>query len=818
MISSRPHPCSSVSIRGFLVLLTTALAAAAQPAPKLAAISPEWIQRGTTIEVTLTGENLGGVTQILFNGDAGLSATNVVALTPMAKASVVIESTGGGISIAEPAAPKRDEKKLVLKVTAPANASLSPRELRVIAPGGVSNPLNLNVGQWPEIAKRDPNTSLADAQPVDLPAVISGALNGGAQTNHYKFKAKKGEEFVFEVDASRRGSPLDSSLMVLDLQGRELIRNEDAIGLDSLLFFTAPAEGEFIIALRDFRYRGGNEYSYRLTAGPIPYVESLFPFGGARGKAVEVAISGRNLDGTTKVTLDIASQAPRSQEIRVKTPRGYSNLIPFNVSDLNEIMEAEPNNDLAEAQAVTAPLVINGRIGMAGDVDRFKFKSATDQKLVCEVSANRFGSKLDALLMLTDTNGAIILQNDDAAGSDARLEFDAKKDTEYVLAIRDITDRGGERFGYRLSIRPPMAAAAASFVGRFLPDVPRVHREGTTKLRCEITRAGGFDGPVRFACEGLPSGVFAEPLVIPNAPSSGLLLITATKDAMPGSYPIQVTASGVIGGKTVTLPAAPLNGDAPVRQAYLTVMDAIPFTLDAMTLGVGAEQNQAGTIEVFAQRREGFTGDIKLVTEGFDAARDPLSKNFDGGEGVIKANESVGKITLTPKLASEVGIRSVVVRGEAMADGRQVVTYTQPLPVAVTQYPLILSSTLPRLSLTVLPPGTESSAGEAETKIRVERRAGFGGDVELSIEGLPEGVRSELPKIPTGVSEVALKLFATEKAKLGTNFNLTVVGVAVVNDKNYKARTGKIGLTIGLPEGVEVATTNAVPAKVEGAK
>jgi hypothetical protein len=412
----------------------------------------------------------------------------------------------------------------------------------------------------------------------------------------------------------------------------------------------------------------------------------------------------------------------------------------------------------------------------------------------------------------------VIAQNDDAAAADARIEFDAKKDTEYLLAIRDITDRGGEQFGYRLSIRPPTAAAAASFAGRFLPDAPRVHREGTTKLRCEITRAGGFDGPVRFACEGLPSGVFAEPLVIPNAPSSGLLLITATKEAALGSYPIRVTASGVIGGKPVTLPASPLNGDNPVRQAYLTVLDAVPFTLDAMTLGISAEQNQAGTVEVFAQRRESFTGDIKLVAEGFDAARDPLSKNFEGGEGIIKANESVGKITLTPKLASEVGVRTVVVRAEAMADGRQVVTYTQPLPVAVTQYPLILSSTLPRLSLTVLPPGTESSAGEAETKIRVERRAGFNGDVELSLEGLPEGVKSEVPKIPAGVGEVALKLFATDKAKLGTNFNLKIVGTAVFNDRNYKTKTGNIGLTIALPEGVELAATNAVPVKVEGTK
>jgi hypothetical protein len=808
-----------VFIRGFLLLFATTLAAVAQPAPKLTAISPEWIQRGTTIDVTLTGENLGGVTQIIFNGDAGLVGTNQPpAASPPANPSVVVESTGGGITRAQAAPPPRDDKKLVVKVTATADASLSPRELRVVAPGGVSNPLNLNVGQWPEVAKRDPNTSLAEAQPVELPAVISGVLSAAAQTNYYKFNAKKGEEFVFEVDAARRGLALDSSLYVLGAKGKELARNEDAIGLDSLLFFTAPADGEFIVALRDFRFRGGGEYSYRLTAGPIPYVESLFPFGGARGKPVEVAINGHNLDGTTKMTLDVAAKAPRSQEIRVKTPRGYSNLIPFNVSDLNEITEAEPNNLLTNAQSVTIPLVVNGRIGEPKDIDRFKFKSDKDQKLVCDVAANRFGSKLDALFILTDTNGTVILQNDDAAGEDARIEFDAKKDTEYVLALRDLTDRGGDKFGYRVSIRPPSAAAGPSFTARLLPDASRIHREGTVKVRCEVTRAGGFDGPVRFAFADLPSGVFADPIVVPNGPASGIMLLSASKDAPLGSFPIRLTAMGVIGGKNVTVTAEPLSGDKPARQAYLTVLDSTPYRLEVATLSASVEQGQSATIDVLAVRREGFVNQIKLSVEGFNAGREQISKSFDVGEALIKDNETMGKITLKAKMDSEIGTRTIVVGGLAGLDGQLYSEYTQPIPVTVTQYPLTLSSTLPRLSLTVLPPGSDSAAGEAETKIRVDRRAGFSGDVELSIEGLPEGVKSEVPKIPSGTGEVTVKLLATDKSKLGTNFNLKVVGTAVFNDRNYKTRTGNIGLSIALPEGVEVAATNVVPAKVEGTK
>jgi hypothetical protein len=763
MTSLSHFPRPSARLSGFLSLFVT-LSAFAQPVPKLASISPNGFN-GHDHRGDFDRREPRRRCPDCFNGDADWRNERPPPAPP--KPTITIESTGGGITRAEPGTAK-DDKRLVIKVTAASDASLAGRELRVVAPGGVSNPLQLNVGQWPEIAKRDPNTTLADAQAVELPAVISGVLNTMAQTNHYRFQAKKGQEFVFEVEATRRGSPLDSSLAVLDPAGKELARNEDALGLDSRAFFVAPEDGEYIVQLRDYRYQGGDNYRYRLYAGPLPYVESIFPFGGQRGKTVEVALSGYNLDGTTKMTLNIGARARRGrQEIRAATPRGYSNLVPFDVSDLNEIMEAEPNDDPGKAQAVTAPLVINGRIGQAKDIDRFKFKSPSDQKLVCDVAAGRFGSKLDALLVLTDTNGNVIAQNDDAAGADARIEFEAKKETEYALALRDLTERGGDNFGYRLSIRPPSAGAGANFTARFLPDTLRVHREGTTRLRCEVTRSGGFDGPVRFAFAELPSGVFADPLIIPNGPSSGILVLSADKDAPLGSSPVRLTATGLINGKSVTVNADALNGDQTVKQAYLTVLGSAPFHVELATLSAGLEQGQSTSLEVLAQRREGFAGDIKLVAEGFSAGRDALSKSFEGGETVIKSTETIGKITLKPKMDSEIGTRTIVVRGEATVNGQRVTAYTQPMPVTVMQYPLIVSSTLSRLSVTALPAGSASAASETETKIKVERRAGFTNDVELAIEGLPAGIKSELSKIPAGAAETTLKLVASDKASAG---------------------------------------------------
>src|SRR5437868_5483430 len=75
--------------------------------------------------------------------------------------------------------------------------------------------------------------------------------------------------------------------------------------------------GDYFLQIRDFRFQGSGAHKYRINAGALPYLESIFPFGGQRGKQVEVALSGRNLEGTSKMTFAIAPTSPLGrQEIR----------------------------------------------------------------------------------------------------------------------------------------------------------------------------------------------------------------------------------------------------------------------------------------------------------------------------------------------------------------------------------------------------------------------------------------------------------------------------------------------------------------------
>jgi hypothetical protein len=220
-----------------IVWAWSAFTAASQPVPKLTSISPEWVTRGSSVEVTISGDNLGNVVGFVFSGDPGLTASNA---PPAPKPSVTIESSEGGIVTAE----SKDNKKLRVRITAAVDAAVGQRELRLRSPQGISNPIALNVGHLPEVGESEPNNSADQAQKISLPAAISGVIKTAAEVDYYQFNGHKGEELVFEVVASRTGSLLDSSLVILDAHGKELARSEDARGLDSVIYFTVPEDGD----------------------------------------------------------------------------------------------------------------------------------------------------------------------------------------------------------------------------------------------------------------------------------------------------------------------------------------------------------------------------------------------------------------------------------------------------------------------------------------------------------------------------------------------------------------------------------------------
>ncbi len=165
-------------------------------------------------------------------------------------------------------------------------------EARVVGRFGVSNPRAYVVGHLPEIPSPATNHAVASAVEVALGTVVNGRTEANA-VDYFKFAARKGQRVLIECLAKEIDSRMDDTLILYDAGGHELERQRRG----GLLDFIAPADGQFVLALSDFIYRGGREYFYRLTVGAGPHLDYILPPSGLPGAKGNYTLYGRNLPG-----------------------------------------------------------------------------------------------------------------------------------------------------------------------------------------------------------------------------------------------------------------------------------------------------------------------------------------------------------------------------------------------------------------------------------------------------------------------------------------------------------------------------------------
>jgi hypothetical protein len=136
--------------------------------------------------------------------------------------------------------------------------------------GGRTNPVPFIVSMLPQITEVEPNDTPEQATRITLPCGINGLIGRPRDIDHFVFAAKKGKTIRFEVQARRFGTPLrsnlDSVLEVLTPKGDVLASNDDAVGKDAALVFTPPADGDFVLAVRDLNSKGDDTAVYHVEA------------------------------------------------------------------------------------------------------------------------------------------------------------------------------------------------------------------------------------------------------------------------------------------------------------------------------------------------------------------------------------------------------------------------------------------------------------------------------------------------------------------------------------------------------------------------
>lgn len=806
----------------------------AQGQPTLTAVFPQGGQQGRSVEVTLTGTNLGTATAVWFSGK-GITAE---IKEKTGQAAVVFNGAGVSGSIAADA-------QLVASLMIASDAPLGIQEIRVVTPYGVSNAGNFVVGNLREIIEEETEASESEPQStmeadwLALPVTVNGTIASIDDADSFTFQLKKDARLICEVAAQQIGSLLDSYLVLRDANGTEVANSGLGNAFDSVLDYTALETGKYTLHIRDIRYKGGDGYAYRLSIGELPYLETIFPLGGQRGTENTVTVTGANLDTVESIQISIGAETPAGeQSLRVQTPSGLAtNPHPFDIGNWAEMVETEPNNTTGNANAVTAPITLNGKIDKSGDVDWFSLEIEEPQLLVFEVETLKLSSKLDALLTLygpgkpdgeqkqaseemawDDTKEQVLMVNDDAINADARIDWNFEEAGKYSIAIRDLNNQGGETYPYRLNIRPLQPDCQLSVVAldnRNLSspmDNPRVSRGSSVTLQVDVTRLDQFVGPIRLLCPDLPKTFDVSPTIVGADQNRAMLTITAPSDAPLGLMPVSIVGACAVGGRQIERTATP----SPI---LLTVMDAPEFTLIAAEIGLSAVHNKTVDLHVTASRRDDFLGPIALSVSGLpnrvSALPDPVSeKPVTIAEGETEAMISVKAGTFERREEFSVlpipGTSYISVTGTATVNGETVKQSTPAIPLTIVEAPFIVTVEPLRFSIvfpaTATPESKIETVALAETNTTVDtetakaedpqtkeailtltivRQGGFTDEIALTPIEVPEGFTTEAVTIPTNETEAKVPLKALSSLTAET-YEFKFRGSVMINDKPFE--------------------------------
>jgi len=135
-------------------------------------------------------------------------------------------------------------------------------------PGGTApTPLVLSVRDVPNFI--EPDSGMTKPMSFEVPGAINGVIDKPGQVDRWRWTAKRGDRLTVLVLARRLRSPIDPVLSIRQLgnvKGRRFTKYVDDTGgsPDGYTTFTAPAAGEYEVAIFDQLRRGGPLYFYRV--------------------------------------------------------------------------------------------------------------------------------------------------------------------------------------------------------------------------------------------------------------------------------------------------------------------------------------------------------------------------------------------------------------------------------------------------------------------------------------------------------------------------------------------------------------------------
>jgi hypothetical protein len=489
---------------------------------------------------------------------------------------------------------------------------------------------------------------------------------------------------------------------------------------------------------------------------PLPRLLTTMPMGGTVGTQVEVTIAGENieapgellfthpgitatkkLDGNgqpeaNKYIVAIAADCPPGlHEARLMSRLGISSARVFSVDTLPEVVQTTPNTTLATAMELKVNSICNA-VMTAKAVDHFVFDAIKGHRYIVNCAARGIDSKLDAVLIIGDSAGRDLV----VERRGGTLDFIATEDGKHTIKVHELTFKGGSEYFYRLSLQEIPADAA----------VPQFASTSTVS---------SFSWP--------PAGLSEKPEIQETEPNNSQAQVQQI------TLPCDISGSFFPAADVDRFEFMATKGDVwwiEVASERLG-RPTDPSIVVQHISGDGAEQKVTDVAEF-----TDIAAPMKPSSNGYAYDGPP----YDGGSADI-----IGQLEIKQDGIHRLQMTDLF--GGTRNDPRNV-------------YRLIIRKAAPDFAVAAWGLHMELRNGDRNAlskplalrggitvalEVVAVRRDGFDGDIELVMEGLPEGVTAQGLKIPKGKTRGIMLITADQNAPPSLA-DVTFYGKSMLNE------------------------------------
>jgi len=561
--------------------------------PTLNTVFPPGGTAGQTLELTLAGTG--------FGPESSLPAQTLIATFPWSRI--------------EPLAPGK------FRVEIPPDVPPGAYDLWFRGPEGLSNVRTFWVGSLPEFAEPNPSPETPDnnspplATPLTLDAVLNGRFEKAADVDWFRFSARAGQRVVVDVAAERIDSLARPILELFDPAHRRLAVSRGYFGTDPLCAVELPATGDYTLRLTELISAGGPEFLYRLTLDTQPRIAALHPAVVSRTDPGPLSLVGWNLTPPTEAVAEAggppapARTDPAGLQLFAFTPPGppgvgpsrfpparwqpaqaglvasaarwawpgsSTPLVPI-VVDSPVVLDGGENQTPEAAQSLKLPALVAGQLTDPNERDHYAFTAERGEVWYFEAFGQRLGAPVDLRLALLSPNAgtspvtwiervqfadhlretgeAFPLGHLDPAG-----RWTCPASGRYVVAVANLaaSSQPDLRRLYALRIhREEPGVALVSLPRGGSAGAVNLEQQGRVAIDLLATRRTGTTEPILVRPRGLPPGVeFPDTWLGPEIDRGvGILTVTPAYEGQP--FDLELEATLVSGGETLTAPVIP---------------------------------------------------------------------------------------------------------------------------------------------------------------------------------------------------------------------------------------------------------------------